>query len=114
SQLLQQEENITVLTPVLTKAFAPAKISANGTATVTFQITNTNSDPKQTNMAFSDTLPAGLIVSGVTSDCGGTALVQSNGRTITLTGGQLVGSNANGSGKHSCQITAKVTAVGIC
>jgi uncharacterized repeat protein (TIGR01451 family) len=113
--LLEQEENITVLTPVLTKSFSPVKIGANASSTLTFQVTNTNSDPKQSGMSFSDTLPSGLQFSGSpASDCGGTVLVSSDHRTLTLTGGQLVGSNSDGSGKHSCKITATVTAMGMC
>jgi uncharacterized repeat protein (TIGR01451 family) len=112
--LLQQAANITVLTPVLTKAFNPTKITGTGTSTLTFMITNTNSDPKQTGMSFSDTLPPALQASGLTSDCGGTASVSTDGHTISLTGGQLVGSGSNGSGKHVCTITAKISALGVC
>ncbi len=114
-KLLQQEENITVLTPTLTKSFDPAKIGPNGTSTLTFTITNINSDPNQTGINFSDTLPAGLQIVAVASNtCGGTVSVSADGRTFTLTGGSLLGPNPNGSGKHSCQIVLRVKATGVC
>jgi uncharacterized repeat protein (TIGR01451 family) len=115
TKLLQNLANVTVVTPTLTKSFTSGKITYNGTSTLTFVITNTNSDPKQTGISFTDMLPPGLkIGSAVTSDCGGSVLVSSDGRSISLTGGQLVGPNSDGSGKHTCQITAKVTALGVC
>lgn len=105
---LQQEENIQVLTPTLSKSFDPAQIGSTGTSTLTFNITNTNSDPNQNNISFSDTLPVGLeVVSVVSSGCGGTVSISSDNRTITLTGGQLIN-------KHTCQIAVKVKAIGVC
>ncbi|HYJ89423.1 MAG TPA: hypothetical protein VEW46_25400 [Pyrinomonadaceae bacterium] len=101
--------------PTLTKRFDPVQIGPSGTSTLTFNITNSAGDPKQTGISFSDTLPAGLqIVSVLTNGCSGTPTISSDGRTITLTGGQLVGPNADGSGKHSCQIAVKVQATGVC
>lgn len=113
--LLQNNANVSVVTPTLTKSFAPGTIAPGVTSTLTFTITNTNSDPKQTGISFTDTLPPGLkIGTAVTSDCGGTVMVSTDGRSLSLTGGQLVGPNSDGSGKHTCQITAKVTALGVC
>jgi uncharacterized repeat protein (TIGR01451 family)/fimbrial isopeptide formation D2 family protein len=115
SHFLQSEENIQVLTPVLSKSFDPAQIAPNGTSTLTFNVTNTNSDPKQTGINFSDNLPPGLqIVSVISNGCSGNVTTSNNGHTVTLTGGQLVGSNADGSGKHTCQISVQVKASGEC
>jgi len=106
---LQQEENIQVLTPALTKSFSPGSIAPNGTATLSFTVTNTNSDPLQTGISFSDTLPTGLRVdSVVTNGCGGTATLSADSRTFSLAGGQLA------LGQHSCQITIVVRATGLC
>jgi uncharacterized repeat protein (TIGR01451 family) len=105
----------TTTTPTLTKSFEAATIGANSTSTLAFTITNGTGDPKQTGISFSDTLPAGLqIVSVLTNGCSGTPSISTDGRTITLTGGQLVGSNADGSGKHSCQIIVRVKASDTC
>ncbi|MEK6283023.1 MAG: hypothetical protein AABN95_21910 [Acidobacteriota bacterium] len=115
AHFLESEENIQVLTPTLTKAFDPVQIGQNGTSTLTFNVTNTNSDPKQSGIAFSDKLPAGLqIVSVIANGCGGNVTTSTDGRTVTLTGGQLVGPNADGSGKHNCQISVSVKAKGDC
>lgn len=115
TKFLKSEENIQVLTPALSKLFDPPQIGPNGTSTLTFNITNLNGDPKQTGMSFSDTLPAGLqIVSVVSNGCSGNVSVSSDGHTVTLTGGQLIGPNADGSGKHACQISVKVKASDAC
>jgi uncharacterized repeat protein (TIGR01451 family) len=112
---LQQEENIQVLTPTLAKSYDPSQIAPNATSTLVFNITNTNSDPKQTGISFSDTLPAGLkIVSVNANSCGGNATISNGGSTIALTGGQLVGPKADGSGTHTCQIIVEVKSTGEC
>lgn len=101
--------------PTLTKAFDPVQIGPNGTSNLSFTISNSAGDPKQTGIYFSDTLPVGLQIVGVTTNgCSGTPTISSDGRTITLSGGQLIGSNSDGSGKHSCQIVVKVKATGEC
>lgn len=115
TQFLQQEENIQVLTPTLSKLFDPAQIAPNGNSTLTFNVTNTNTDPKQTGIAFADTLPPGLQIVGIISNgCGGNVTTSTDGHTVILNGGQLVGPNADGSGKHSCQISVKVKASSEC
>jgi uncharacterized repeat protein (TIGR01451 family)/fimbrial isopeptide formation D2 family protein len=112
---LQQEENIQVVTPTLSKLFNPSQIAPNAESTLTFNITNTSSDPKQTGIAFADTLPPGLQLVGVTgNNCGGSVTTSTDSHTATLTGGNLVGSNADGSGKHTCQISVKVKASSDC
>lgn len=101
--------------PTLTKRFAPAQIAPHGTSSLAFNIINSSGDPKQTNISFADTVPAGLQIVGVISNgCSGTPTISTDGHTFTLTGGQLVGSNADGSGQHSCQIIVKVKANGEC
>ncbi len=58
-------------------------------------------------IAFSDTLPAGLVVStpsGLTSNCGGTATATQGTNVISLSGGTLAPSN-------SCSITVNVTGI---
>jgi uncharacterized repeat protein (TIGR01451 family) len=109
ASFLQQEENIQVVTPTLTKSFNPGTIPPNGTATLVFTITNTNGDPPQAGISFSDTLSPGLLASSVVSNnCNGIVSLSTGTQTIQLTGGQL------GSGTHSCQITVMVTSTGVC
>ncbi len=100
--------NLTVGTPpTITKAFGAASILLNASTSLTFNISNPNTSLALTGVAFSDTLPAGLVIStpsGLTSNCGGTATATAGSGSISLTGGTLA---ANG----SCTISLNVTGV---
>ncbi len=84
---------LTVLAPPdFSKAFSPTSIYTGNTSTLTFTINNPNLYNSFTNIAFTDTLPAGLSVgNGTYSVCGGTNNLTTNAATrqITLTGGTL-------------------------
>jgi hypothetical protein len=92
--------------PSITKTFVPNKILPGGTTTVSFSITNPNNFVALTGVAFTDTLPAGLVVAspvaGV-STCGGTATASAGSGTISLSGGSIASSG-------SCTVTVNVTA----
>src|SRR5207253_851723 len=63
-----------VAPPVIIKAFGAASIPLNGSTSLTFTIQNNNTTTSLTGVGFSDTLPAGLVVStpnGLTGSCGG-------------------------------------------
>ena len=95
-----------LLPPSISKSFVPNKFLPGGTTTVSFSITNPNSFAALTGVAFTDTLPAGLVVAapnGLTSTCGGTATAAPGSGTISLTGGSIAIS-------ASCSISATVTA----
>src|SRR5207237_4747079 len=66
--------SITVVAPpVIIKAFGAASVPLNGTTSLTFTIQNNNTATTLTGVGFSDTLPAGLVVStphGLTCSCG--------------------------------------------
>lgn len=49
----------------LAKAYAPGEIAAGDSSTLTFTIQNGSGRPAQSDLAFTDTLPAGLTVTGV-------------------------------------------------
>ena len=88
---------------VLTKAFGAATIAAGTGTTLGFTIANGAGNPQQTGLGFTDTLPAGLSVTGAApSQCGGT--VSFGAGWITLAGGRLA-AGAPG----SCAVTATVT-----
>ena len=102
-----------VLPPTISKAFADSELQVLGPSSSTalsFTITNPNSTAL-TGIAFTDTLPAGLVVStpnGLAGSCGGgpiTAVPGSN--TISLSGATLAGG-------ASCTFSVNVsgTAVG--
>jgi hypothetical protein len=82
--------------PVLTKAFADAQIQLLGldTTTLSFTLTNPAVNPTSlTNLSFTDTLPAGLIIStpnNLTGSCGGGSIVATAGlSSISLSGATL-------------------------
>jgi hypothetical protein len=61
------------VSPTLTKGFAPASIPLNGTSTLTFAITNSNS-VAMAGVTFSDSLPPGVVVASTPNainTCGG-------------------------------------------
>jgi uncharacterized repeat protein (TIGR01451 family) len=98
------------LPPTITKAFADSELQLFGASTaLSFAITNPNSVPL-TGIAFTDTLPAGLVVStpnGLIGSCGGgtiTAVAEST--SISLTGATLAGGT-------SCTFSVNVTGTAV-
>ena len=91
-----------------------ATLSTNGTSTATLRFTITNPNAAgASNIAFTDTLPAGLVVAtpnGEVGSCGaGTITAVQGSNTITLMGGTL---NATGdpNGFDMCQFVVNVVA----
>lgn len=84
-----------VLPPTITKAFGAASIPLNSSTSLTFTLNNPNAS-SLTGVGFTDTLPAGLVVTtpnGLTGSCGGgtiTAVAASG--TISLSGASLAAS----------------------
>ena len=99
--------SITVVAPpVIIKAFGAASIPLNGSTSLTFTIQNDNTTVALTGVGFSDTLPAGLVVStpnGLTGTCGGGTITATAGtNTISLSGGTIA---ANASCTFSVNVT---------
>ncbi len=93
--------------PSIAKAFGAASILQSSNTSLTFTITNSNA-AALTGVAFTDTLPSGLVVAtpnGLTGSCGG--------GTITATAGSgsisLAGATVAASG--SCTFSMNVTGV---
>ena len=86
--------SITVVAPpAIAKAFGAASIPLNGSTSLSFTIQNPNTTVALTGVGFSDTLPAGLVVStpnGLTGTCGGGTITATQGtNVISLTGGTI-------------------------
>jgi CSLREA domain-containing protein len=99
--------NLSVATPpTITKAFGAASILLNGSTSLTFSINNPNTTLALTGVAFSDALPAGLVVAtpnGLTGSCGGGAITATAGSSsATLSGATLAAS-------ASCTFSVNVT-----
>ena len=96
--------------PVLSvaKAFAPLTVAAGTDTRATITLTRAAGAVALSGLAFTDTLPAGHLVSAtpnLVNNCGGAVTATSGTNTITLAGGAL----AVGAGATSCTILVNVT-----
>jgi hypothetical protein len=85
-----------VAPPTLSKVFGAASMPLNGSTSLSFTINNPNAATSLTGVGFTDTLPAGLVVStpnGLTGSCGGGTITATAGSSsVSLTGTTLAGS----------------------
>ncbi|MEM7483316.1 MAG: IPTL-CTERM sorting domain-containing protein [Acidobacteriota bacterium] len=92
--------------PAFQKVFSPDSIGPSSTSELVFTITNGSATPV-TDMAFSDTLPADVVLqtpAAATTDCVGATLTAPDGdSTITFSDGSVPGS-------QSCTVRVLVTA----
>ncbi|HEY6248330.1 MAG TPA: choice-of-anchor D domain-containing protein [Candidatus Angelobacter sp.] len=100
--------SITVISPpTISKAFGATSIPLNGSTLLTFTLSNPNSSNTLTGIGFSDTLPAGLIIStpnGLTTTCTGTITATQGTNVISLSGGTLAAT-------ASCSLSVSVTGI---
>ena len=91
--------------PAIVKVFGAATIPLGGTTSLTFTLANPNAAVPLAGVAFTDSLPAGLVVAtpnGATKTCNGTAAALPGGSSVTLSGATLAGG-------ASCTMTVAVT-----
>ena len=95
----------------LTKAFSPTTVAVNAASLLTFSLTNGVGNPAQGGttpvsnlLAFTETLPAGLVVASapVATQCNGTVAATVGTGVITFSGGTLA------LGQASCSILVNV------
>ncbi len=94
----------------LTKASSPNPIGVSQLSTLTFTVTNGNGNPPQSALAFTDTLPNGVIVAtpaGVTNTCGGSITATAGSAAVSLSNGAL------GAGVASCAIGVQITSAAV-
>jgi uncharacterized repeat protein (TIGR01451 family) len=100
---------VAVLAPVLTKSFSTAVFPAGGSAVLTFTLANPSGSPAVSDVGFTDTLPAGLVVASppaVGGTCVNAAAATSataGGTAITVTGLDVP------AGSAACTVTVDVT-----
>ena len=102
---------LVVAPPSITKVFGRSVFPVNGTTTLTFTITNPNAGSGLSGVAFSDTLPAGLVVgtpNGLSNTCGGTVTATAGSGSVALSGGSIPAS-------QSCtvQVNVRGTTAGV-
>ena len=96
-----------VLPPAIAKAFGPSAIEAGQVSTLTFTLSNPNAGRALSGVAFTDPLPAGVVVAdtpNVSNTCGGTASAVASAASVSLTAGSLAAAG-------TCQLLVDVTAV---
>src|SRR5262249_11469016 len=94
-----------IVPPTITKAFGAASVPLNGTTSVTFTINNPNAGASLSGIAFTDSLPAGLVIAtpnGQSGTCTGTITDTQGTGTISLSAASLAAS-------ASCTLTVNVT-----
>jgi uncharacterized repeat protein (TIGR01451 family) len=96
-----------VAPPAIAKVFGAASVPLNGSTSLTFTINNSNSTAALTGIAFSDSLPAGLVIAtpnGLSGSCGGGTITATAGSgSATLSGATIAASS-------SCNFSVNVTA----
>jgi hypothetical protein len=100
--------NVVVAPPTLLKSFGAASMPVGGTTSLSFTVGNPNAGTAFTGVAFTDTLPAGLVIAtpnGLTGSCGaGTITATAGSGSLSLTGGTLAANS-------SCNFSVNVTGV---
>ena len=95
-----------VLAPTLAKAFGASSVALNGTTTLTFTLSNPNTNQTLTGIGFTDTLPSGQVVAtpnALTGACGG-GTIMAGSNSVNLSGATLTASS-------SCSFSVNVTGV---
>ncbi len=96
---------VVVSPPTIAKVFGAATIELNANASLTFTVANPNTFASLAGIAFTDSLPAGLVVTtpnSLTNNCGGTATAVAGSASASLSGATLAAG-------ASCTLAVSVT-----
>jgi len=98
-------DTLVVQQATLTKTFTPAAILVGQTSVMALELDNTPEAPQHTGLAFTETLPAGVVLAAAPASpqCNGTVTGTAGGNTVTVTGARLA------QGLDACTINATVT-----
>ena len=101
--------SITVVAPpTLQKPFGAASINLSASTSLTFTVSNSNATGPLTSITFTDSLPAGLVIStpnGLNGTCGGGTISAVAGSTSVALSGATLAASA------SCNFSANVTGI---
>lgn len=94
------------LPPVIGKAFGAGSVALNGSTTLTFNLSNPNTSLSLSGIGFTDTLPAGEVVTtpnGLTGSCGGGTITAAAGSNSVILSAASLAATA------SCTFAVNVT-----
>ena len=97
-----------VLAPTISKNFGASSIALNSSTSLTFTLSNPNTGASLSGIGFTDSLPAGMVVStpnGLSNTCGGTPTAAAGSGSVSLSGATLATSG-------SCSFAVNVTGTG--
>lgn len=97
--------------PQLSKRFAATALTSGMSTTLTFTIDNVPGALPQTNLGFTDTFPAGLVManSTVTNTCGGSVTTAAGGAIAAGSTSVRLAAGGFASGTSRCTIVVNVT-----
>ena len=96
-----------VAPPSIAKVFGPTSIEVGQVSTLTFTLANPNTSSPLNGVAFTDPLPAGVVIADapqVSNTCAGTVTAVAAAASVSLASGSVAAAG-------SCQILVDVTAV---
>ncbi len=102
---------IGAVAPTVSKSFSPTTITAGGTSTLTFTLSNSSIDTADTIITLTDYLPSGMVIANepnIVNGCG-SAVTTPGGNTVVLTGGSIPAADITLATAGTCTVSVDVT-----